>query len=83
MGVTLEEAQMIVVSSLISNAEELLDMANDVRRLPAVEQSRPKSCPLCGGLAHRPGKPAGIVGHGSYARKVRGVGTPTHDRGYT
>ncbi len=67
---------MTIVSPLVPNAEELLDMANDPRRVPAVEQSRPKSCPVCRGLAHRPGKPVGIVGHGSYVRKVRGVGTP-------
>ena len=67
---------MIIVSPLVSSEEELLDVANDTRRIPTVEESRPASCPLCGGPAHIPGKPLGIVGHGSYVRKVRGVGTP-------
>ncbi len=67
---------MIIVSPFVSRAEELLDISNGDRDVPCVERLRPKSCPLCGALAHVFGEPLGIVGHGFFVRKVRGIGPP-------
>lgn len=41
-------------------------------RVPPVDELRPCFCPLCGEPSRRPGKPLGIVGHGSYTRQVLG-----------
>ena len=60
---------MIIVCSVFECVEELFEAA----RLPPVEQLRPSSCPLCGELAFSPGRPLGIVGHGTYQRQVLGV----------
>ena len=64
---------MIIISPLLSS---LCDpsASSDKRFLPAADQVRPTSCPACGALAYRPGKPLGVVAHGSYVRKVRGIG---------
>jgi hypothetical protein len=64
---------MIIVRSFVDEVEELFDR----RRLPSVDGLRPASCPLCGHLAHEPGKPLGIVGHGTYSRQVLGVAGTT------
>jgi hypothetical protein len=42
-------------------------------RLPAVEDLRPSSCPLCGQPSRPPGSNLGIVGHGTYTRQVLGL----------
>ena len=60
---------MIIIRSFCDSVEELFD----ANRLPSVEQLRPSSCPLCGELAFSPGKPLGIVGHGTYRRQILGV----------
>jgi hypothetical protein len=60
---------MIIVQKIFEDIEDLFDR----RRLPSVDELRPASCPLCGHLAHEPGKPLGIVGHGTYSRQILGV----------
>ncbi len=60
---------MIIVRSFCDSVEELFDTA----RPPSVEELRPSNCPGCGELAFSPGKPLGIVGHGTYQRQVLGV----------
>jgi len=60
---------MIIVRSFCECVEELFES----NRLPSVEELRPSSCPLCGELAFSPGKPLGIVGHGTYRRQILGV----------
>lgn len=60
---------MIIVESFVDEVEDLFDR----RRLPSVDGLRPASCPLCGHLAHEPGKLLGIVGHGTYSRQVLGI----------
>ncbi len=60
---------MMIVSHFLEHVEELFEAA----RIPSVEALRPTSCPLCGELACSPGKPLGIVGHGTYRRQVLGV----------
>ena len=60
---------MIIVRSFCDSVEELFEP----NRLPSVEELRPSSCPLCGELAFSPGKPLGIVGHGTYRRQILGV----------
>ena len=62
--------RVIIVTRIVEEVDELFDR----RRLPPVELLRPKSCPLCGELASRPGEHRlGIVGHGTYRRQVLGV----------
>lgn len=60
---------MMIVSHFLEHVEELLE----TERIPSVAALRPSSCPLCGELAYCPGKPCGIVGHGTYLRQVLGV----------
>lgn len=45
----------------------------DGRPLPPVEQLRPVSCPSCGQVGHALGQSPNLIGHGSYARHVRGA----------
>ena len=59
----------VIVQAVFDNVEDLLDAS----RRPAVDALRPESCPLCGKLAHVPGEPLGIVGHGTYLRQVLGL----------
>ena len=68
---------MMMVSAFLSTADELMAASDDSRRLPSVECVRPSCCPRCGALAYRPDGSLGIVGHGSYVRRVAGVGEPT------
>lgn len=63
---------MIVVSPLFS-IDELLTSSSEFRSLPPVELVRPSSCPSCGSLAYNTDGRLGIVGHGSYVRKVSGL----------
>lgn len=60
---------MLIVQALSDHVEDLLDPL----LLPSVDEIRPSSCPLCGELAVRPGRPLGIVGHGTYRRQVLGL----------
>ena len=41
--------------------------------LPSVDFLRPESCPCCGQPSRPPGKPLGIIGHGTYTRHVLGI----------
>jgi len=50
------------------------DQLHDPWSLPEAERLRPGSCPACGHLARapEPGRPMGIVSHGTYTRTARG-----------
>lgn len=67
---------MILVSCFLSAEDLDLEGADHNRCTPPVEYIRPSSCPKCGALAHLPDGSSGLVGHGTYVRKVRGVGSP-------
>ena len=46
--------------------------------LPAVDLLRPSSCPCCANPARPPGQPPGLIGHGSYQRRVCAPGDDRH-----
>jgi len=52
-----------------------LPVEDFVRRdtLPPVEVLRPARCPACGNPSYPPGQPLGLIGHGTYRRRVLGL----------
>lgn len=64
---------MIIVQGFLDDIEDLLRVARNPGLLPPVDALRPSSCPGCGEPASSPGKPLGIVGHGTYLRQVLGL----------
>ena len=64
---------MIIVQAIVDDVEGLLQLARNPGLLPSVDALRPETCPACGQLASPPGRPLGIVGHGTYLRQVLGL----------
>jgi len=65
---------MVILQPLVSSFDQLED---SVACYPSIEDARPAQCPGCGQAARPPGRPLGIVGHGSYRRQVLGGGLRT------
>ncbi len=70
---TLKIKTLIILHAIVDNVEALLELARNPGLLPSVDALRPSSCPGCGQPASSPGKPLGIVGHGTYLRQVLGL----------
>ena len=64
---------MIIVQAIVDDVEGLLELARNPGLLPSVDALRPETCPACGQSASPPGRPLGIVGHGTYLRQVLGL----------
>ncbi len=70
---TLKIKTVIILQAIVDNVETLLELARNPCLLPSVGALRPSNCPGCGQPASSPGKPLGIVGHGTYLRQVLGL----------
>ena len=62
---------MVILAPLVDSVDQFEDPATCY---PCLEAARPSQCPTCGQAARPPGRPLGIVGHGSYRRQVLGGG---------
>lgn len=68
----LAKRMVAILRTLSVDVEDLADLT----RLPSVDDLRPSACPLCKQPSRPVGKQLGLVGHGSYKRRVLGLVGP-------